>query len=208
MRPVSHIPTSDPMTLEYINHWNCWWVERDLVEPQHDCDIKNLFLCLLGQLCFCLSFLLVMPFQFQIKISYLNKPITKVDAISKAVCAGKVTIKRCWVELSENENFVDTTVDAVAHWHIYEPISSTNWHLKPHTQVMQANRASHNHFSLQSSSAFFTNCLYPSCKMGCINAMVHNHNIQFGKKLFVREILISEEGFTQNTRIGKEMGEA
>jgi hypothetical protein len=31
----------------------------------------------------------------------------------------------------------------------------------------------------------------------------HNHNIQFGKKLFVREILISEEGFTQNTRIGK-----
>jgi hypothetical protein len=39
--------------------------------------------------------------------------------------------------------------------------------------------------------------------MGCINAMVHNHNIQFGKKLFVREILISEEGFTQNTRIGK-----
>ncbi len=196
------------MTLENINHWNCWWVERDLVEPQHDCDIKKLLLCLLGQLCFCLSFLLVMPFQFQIKISYLNKPIAKVDAISKAVCAGKVTIKRCWVELSENENFVDTTVDAVAHWHIYEPISSTNWHLTPHRQVMQANRVSHSNFSLQSSSTFFTNCLYPSCKMGCINAMVHNHNIQFGKKLLVREILISEEGFTQNTRIGKEMGEA
>jgi hypothetical protein len=52
--------------------------------------------------------------------------------------------------LSENENFVDTTVDAVAHWHIYEPISSTNWHLTPQTQVMQANRVSHNHFSLQS----------------------------------------------------------
>jgi len=44
--------------------------------------------------------------------------------------------------------------------------------------------------------------------MGCINAIVHNHNIKSGKKLFVREILVSEEGFTQNTRIGKEMGEA
>lgn len=53
---------------------------------------------------------------------YLNRAIAKGDPIAKVVGAGEMPIERSRVELSENVDFVDPTVNAVAHWHINESV--------------------------------------------------------------------------------------
>lgn len=60
---------------------------------------------------------------------YLDVAISEGDSTAKVVSAGNMPVERCRVELSENVHFVDPTVDAVAHWHINQPVCSSNWNL-------------------------------------------------------------------------------
>lgn len=66
----------------------------------------------------------------------LDETVPEVDAVSEVVGAGKMTIERSRIKLSEDKHFVYTTVDAVTHWHIDEPVSSSDRHLfdsnRPH----------------------------------------------------------------------------
>ena len=49
-------------------------------------------------------------------------------------------VERCGVKLGENEHFVDATIDAVAHWHINQPVSTSNGHLQsPHSRQLPQN---------------------------------------------------------------------
>lgn len=66
---------------------------------------------------------------------YLHKTITEVD-LAEVVSSGKVTVEGSGVELGEDEHFVDSTVDAVAHGHIDQPVSPSNWHLKMNSQFL------------------------------------------------------------------------
>lgn len=61
---------------------------------------------------------------------YLYIAVAKAGATAKVVSAGNMPVEWCWVELSEDINFVDSTVDAVAHWHINQPVCSPYWDLK------------------------------------------------------------------------------
>lgn len=71
---------------------------------------------------------------------YLNKPITKIHTISKIVSSCKMPVERCGVKLGENEHFVDATIDAVAHWHINQPVGTSNGHLQsPHSRKLPQN---------------------------------------------------------------------
>lgn len=68
-----------------------------------------------------------------LRIPHLHEPIPEVNTISK-ICAGNMTIERSRIKLGEHKNLVYTTVDAVAHWNVYEPVASSNWdlHIKTH----------------------------------------------------------------------------
>lgn len=59
----------------------------------------------------------------------LDKAISKVHTISKVISSCKMSIQRSRVELSENINFIDSTVYAVAHRHINQPICTSYRHL-------------------------------------------------------------------------------
>ena len=61
---------------------------------------------------------------------YLDIAVSKGDSTAKVVSSCKMPVKWCWVELGENVHFVDPTIDAVAHWHINEPVRSSNWNLQ------------------------------------------------------------------------------
>lgn len=49
---------------------------------------------------------------------YLDIAISECDTIAKVVSPSNMSVKRGRVELGENVNFVDATVDTVAHWYI------------------------------------------------------------------------------------------
>jgi len=68
--------------------------------------------------------------------TYLHTSIAKVDSISE-VGAGDVTVEGCRVELSQHKYFVEATVDAVAHWDVYKPVTSSNRNLQKHTLASQ-----------------------------------------------------------------------
>jgi hypothetical protein len=40
-----------------------------------------------------------------------------------------VSIERLRVKLSQDVNLLDATVEAVAYWDVYEPVTTTNWDL-------------------------------------------------------------------------------
>lgn len=61
---------------------------------------------------------------------YLDIAISKGGPTPKVVSTGNVTIEGCRVELGEDVDFVDPTVDAVAHWHIDQPVCSPYWDLQ------------------------------------------------------------------------------
>jgi len=62
-------------------------------------------------------------------VIYLHKTIAKID-FPEVVGTGKMTIKGCGVELGEDEHFLDTTVNAVAHGHVNQPVCPSNGHLQ------------------------------------------------------------------------------
>lgn len=61
--------------------------------------------------------------------TYLNKSITKVYTISLIICSSNVTVKGLRIELGEDINFVNSTVDAITHWNINQPVASPDWYL-------------------------------------------------------------------------------
>lgn len=67
--------------------------------------------------------------------AYLNKPITKVHTISQIIGSSNVAVKRLGIKLGEDVNFVNSTVDAIAHWNIYQSITPSNWYLKDHKKM-------------------------------------------------------------------------
>jgi len=44
-----------------------------------------------------------------------------------------VTVERCRVELGQYKYLVEATVDAVAHWDVYKPVTSSNRNLQKQT---------------------------------------------------------------------------
>jgi hypothetical protein len=60
---------------------------------------------------------------------YLNKTIVKIEAIAKVVGVSNVSIERLRVKLSQDVNLLDATVETVAYWDVYEPVTTTNWNL-------------------------------------------------------------------------------
>lgn len=52
------------------------------------------------------------------KSSHLDETIPKGDAVSKVIRASKVTIEGERIELSEDKNLSDATVDAITHGYI------------------------------------------------------------------------------------------
>lgn len=60
---------------------------------------------------------------------YLNKTIVKIEAIAKVVGVGNVSVERLRVELSKDVNLLYATVQAIAYWYVYEPVTATNWNL-------------------------------------------------------------------------------
>lgn len=53
---------------------------------------------------------------------YLNIAIAEGDTAAKVVGAREMPVERSGVELSEDVDFVDPAVDAVAHWHINQSV--------------------------------------------------------------------------------------
>ena len=62
-------------------------------------------------------------------LSYLYKTITEVD-LAEVVSSGKVTIQGRGVELRQDEHFIESTVDTIAHRHIDQPVRPSNRHLQ------------------------------------------------------------------------------
>lgn len=67
----------------------------------------------------CCQFHQNLKLYWKIKIGvYLDIAISECDTIAKVVSPSNMSVKRGRVELGENVNFVDATVDTVAHWYI------------------------------------------------------------------------------------------
>ena len=60
---------------------------------------------------------------------HLNKTTTKADGTSKIVSSSNVAVQGLGIILSKDVNFVNTTVNAITHWYIYQPIASSKWYL-------------------------------------------------------------------------------
>lgn len=73
-----------------------------------------------------------------LRTHYLHKSIPEVNTISK-ICAGDMTIEWSRIKLGQHKNLVYATIDAIAHWNVYEPVASSNWNLqiKPHTEMVK-----------------------------------------------------------------------
>lgn len=63
-----------------------------------------------------------------IVIFYLNETISKVDAIPK-ISTSQVAVEGSRVKLSEHEDLVDATVNAITHRDVDHPIASTHRNL-------------------------------------------------------------------------------
>lgn len=83
--------------------------------------------------------------------TYLHTSIAEVDSISK-IGAGDVTVEGCRVELGQNKYFVEATVDAVAHWDVYKPVTSSDRNLQKHTLSSHLNMK----VELQESDEFYS----------------------------------------------------
>lgn len=55
---------------------------------------------------------------------YLDIAISEGGSAPKVVSMGDVTVEGCGVELGEDVHFVDSAVNAVAHWHVDQPVCS------------------------------------------------------------------------------------
>lgn len=68
------------------------------------------------------------------KSAYLNKTTPKVDATPQIISLSNVTVEGLGIKLSKDVNFVNATVNAIAHWYIYQSIASSNWYLVHHEE--------------------------------------------------------------------------
>jgi hypothetical protein len=66
-------------------------------------------------------------------VNYLNRSISEIDTPAE-ICAVNVTIKRGRVELGHHEYLVYATVEAVAHWNVDKPVTSSNRNLRNATK--------------------------------------------------------------------------
>lgn len=62
--------------------------------------------------------------------NYLNVAIAQGDSAAEVVGASEMPVERCGIELCENINFVDSTVYAIAHRHVNQPVRSTDRNLQ------------------------------------------------------------------------------
>ena len=69
--------------------------------------------------------------------TYLNKPITTVHTISQIICPSNVAVERLRIELGEDINLVNPTIDAVTHGDINQSITSPYWNLKDHVEYQR-----------------------------------------------------------------------
>lgn len=57
--------------------------------------------------------------------AHLDKAVGRSYAIAEVVGTGEMSIQRGRVELGQDIHFINTTIDAIAHWHIDKPVCPT-----------------------------------------------------------------------------------